>query len=176
MKPLKHVALNVTANRLAWATLTLLIVLTLLLSACAPAAQQSAVAPKSAAQQQEVKFAVLPIVDALPLYVAEKQGYFAANGVKVTFVPTASAAERDQLIAAGQADAMINDMISVALYNKQRVQVQTVAFSRVADSKTAMYRVLAAKNSGLKTPADLAGVPIGMSQGTVIDYVTSRLL
>jgi ABC-type nitrate/sulfonate/bicarbonate transport system substrate-binding protein len=39
-----------------------------------------------------------------------------------------------------------------------------------------MYRVLAAKNSGMTSPAELAGVPIGMSQGTVIDYVTSRLL
>lgn len=124
----------------------------------------------------EIKVAILPIIDALPLYVAEKQGYYSANGVKVTFLPAASAAERDQLVAAGQADAMINDLVSVILYNKETVQVQTVRFAMVASKEMPMFRVLAAKDSGITTTTGLAGVPIGMSQGTVIDYVTTRLL
>lgn len=152
-----------------------MILLSLLLAACAPQGQPAPAAVKPA-EKVTLKIAVLPIIDALPLYVAEKQGYYAANNVEVTFIPTGSAAERDQLIAAGQADGMINDLVAVALYNKQSVQVQTVAYSRVADAKTAMYRVLAAKDSGLKAPADLAGIQIGMSQNTVIDYVTTRLL
>jgi NitT/TauT family transport system substrate-binding protein len=160
------------AKRLAFTILTALVILPLVLTACAPQAQPSSIP----VEKVSLKIAVLPIIDALPLYVAQKQGYFSANNLEVTFIPAASAAERDQLITANQADGMINDLVSVALYNKQAVQVQTVAFARVADSKTAMYRVLAAKDSGLKTPADLSGVQIGMSQGTVIDYVTARLL
>jgi NitT/TauT family transport system substrate-binding protein len=124
----------------------------------------------------QLKFAVLPIIDALPLYVAQEKGYFAENNLEVMFLPVAAAAERDQMIAAGQADAMINDLVSVALYNKQQATVQTVRFARTADANTAMYRVLAAKNSGITSPDQLAGVPIGMSQNTIIDYVTSRLL
>ncbi len=150
--------------------LIVLLLLSLGASACAPSS------PNPVAGPVEVRIAILPIIDALPMYVAEKQGYYASNNLKVTFIPAASAAERDQLIAAGQADGMINDLVSVGLYNKQSVQVQTVAFARVADSQTAMYRVLAAKTSGLKTPAELAGVAIGISQNTVIDYVTTRLL
>jgi NitT/TauT family transport system substrate-binding protein len=142
--------------------------LALCLGACTPAAS-----PK---QTTEIKIAILPIIDALPFYVAVKQGYFAANGVSVTFIPAASAAERDQLIIAGQADGMINDLVSVALYNKQAVQVQTVRYALTASRDSAMFRILAAKDSGINVPADLAGVPIGMSQGTVIDYVTTRLL
>jgi NitT/TauT family transport system substrate-binding protein len=80
------------------------------------------------------------------------------------------------LIAAGQADGMINDLVSVALYNKQGIQVQTVRFAMVATSEMPMFRVLASKDSGFTSPADLKGVPVGMSQGTVIDYITSRLL
>jgi NitT/TauT family transport system substrate-binding protein len=162
------------ARRLVFAVLTVLVVLPLILTACTPQAQPAS--KPVAVEKVALKIAVLPIIDALPFYVAQKQGYFSTNNLDVTFVAAASAAERDQLIVAGQADGMINDMVSVALYNKQSVQVQTVRFARVADSKTAMYRVLAAKDSGLKAPADLAGVQIGMSQGTVIDYVTSRLL
>jgi len=164
---------HIRSKRLAFTALAALVILPLILAACAPQVQPAAKPP---AEQVSLKIAVLPIIDALPFYVAQKQGYFSANNLAVTFIPVASAAERDQLIAAGQADGMINDLVSVAMYNKQNIQVQTVRFARVADSKTAMYRVLAAKDSGLKAPGDLAGVPVGMSQGTVIDYVTSRLL
>jgi NitT/TauT family transport system substrate-binding protein len=124
----------------------------------------------------EIRLAVLPIIDALPFYVASQQDYFAAQNVRVTYIPTGSAAERDQLIAAGQADGMINDLVSVALYNKDTVQVQTVRLAATAAEGAPMFRVLAARDSGLTIPADLAGVPVGMSQGTVIDYVTARLL
>lgn len=161
--------MNRPTSRRCFAALILLAVTLLSLGACAPQAQ----AP---AETVELKIAALPIIDALPLYVAEKQGYYAENNVKVTFIPVGSAAERDQLIAAGQADGMINDLIAVALYNKDSLTVQTVRYARVADSQTAMYRVLAAKDSGFSAPADLAGVPVGMSQNTVIDYITSRLL
>jgi NitT/TauT family transport system substrate-binding protein len=163
-------------NRIKKLSLPLLYALcavTLLLSACAA---PNSPAMKPAQKTVEMKIALLPIIDALPFYVAAKQGYFTANGVTVTFIPAASAAERDQLIAAGQADGMINDLVSVTLYNKQTVQIQTVRFARTASKDTAMYRVLAAKSSGISSAADLAGVPIGMSQGTVIDYVTTRLL
>lgn len=159
---------NVTGRR-SIATLILLAIAALSFGACAPK-------PQAPAETVEIKIAALPIIDALPLYVAEKQGYFAENNVKVSFISVGSAAERDQLIAAAQADGMINDLIAVALYNKDSVTVQTVRYARLADSKTAMYRVLAAKDSGFSKPADLAGVAIGMSQNTVIDYVTSRLL
>jgi NitT/TauT family transport system substrate-binding protein len=71
---------------------------------------------------------------------------------------------------------MINDLVSVALYNKQEVQVQTVRYALTASSSAAMFSILSAKDSGVTSAAGLAGVPIGMSQGTVIDYVTTRLL
>ncbi len=163
MKPL-------LAKRISLPLLCGLTILSLLLGAC------TTPTPAAVGTPVEIKIAILPIIDALPMYVAAKQGYYAANGVNVTFIPAASAAERDQLIAAGQADGMINDLVSVALYNKETIQVQAVRFARTASKDTAMYRILAAKDSGIQSPADLAGVAIGMSQGTVIDYVTTRLL
>lgn len=157
-------------QKLAYSSLMLILLALLALAGCAPQA-----APATN-QPVVVRIAMLPIIDALPFYVAQEQGYFTENNLDVQFIPAGSAAERDQMIAAGQADGMINDLVSVALYNKTSVMVKTVRFAREADSQTAMYRVLAAASSGLKTPADLAGVPVGMSQNTVIDYITSRLL
>jgi NitT/TauT family transport system substrate-binding protein len=128
------------------------------------------------AEMVTLKIGVLPILDALPMYVADSQGYFAEQGVTVEFVPVASAAERDQLMQAGQIDGMINDLVSTMLYNKDQTQIVVVSFARIATADFPQYRVLAAKDSGIETVADLAGVPIGVSEGTVIEYTTDRLL
>ncbi len=159
-----------TRRKAHW--LMLFMLLAGLVSACQPATQ----APAEDSAPTEIRLVMLPIIDALPFYVATQQEYFAAQNIRVTYIPTGSAAERDQLIAAGQADGMINDLVSVALYNKAGVQVQTVRFAATASASSPMFRILAARDSGLVTAADLAGVPVGMSQGTVIDYVTARLL
>ncbi len=144
--------------------------LAVLLSACGgatvPAAQED----------PTLKIAVLPIIDALPMYVAEAQGYFKDAGIKVEFVPVASAAERDQLIQAGQADGMINDLISTVFYNKDTQKIAVVRFARTALPDAPQYSILAAKDSGITKPEDLKGVEIGISQGTVIEYTTQRLL
>jgi NitT/TauT family transport system substrate-binding protein len=123
-----------------------------------------------------VRVAVLPILDALPMYVAEAEGYYQTQGVQVQFIPVSSAAERDQLIQSDQADAMINDLVSTMLYNKDQIRIQIVDFARTASADFPQYRVLAAKDSGINTVEDLKGVKIGVSEGTVIEYTTDRLL
>jgi NitT/TauT family transport system substrate-binding protein len=110
------------------------------------------------------------------MYVALSQGLFAEEGLQVEFVPAASAAERDQLMQAGQIDGMINDLVSTVLYNQQQVQIVIVRFARVASAQDPAYRILASAGSGITGVDGLRGVPIGVSEGTVIEYVTDRLL
>src|SRR4030042_6599346 len=140
--------------------------LALVLGACAPAA----------APATTLRIGVLPILEALPMYVALSQGLFAEEGLQVEFVPAASAAERDQLMQAGQIDGMINDLVSTVLYNQQQVQIVIVRFARVASAQDPAYRILASAGSGITGVDGLRGVPIGVSEGTVIEYVTDRLL
>lgn len=123
-----------------------------------------------------LKIAVLPILDTLPMYVAQQEGLFEGNGVQVEFIPVASGAERDQVVSAGQADGMINEVTSTMLYNKDQIQVQIVRFARTATPKDALFRILASGKSNVESAIDLKGVEIGISQGTVIDYLTDRLL
>jgi NitT/TauT family transport system substrate-binding protein len=142
----------------------------MLLSACGGAA-----AP-TAREDPTLKIAVLPILDALPMYVADAQGYFKDAGINVEFVPVASAAERDQLMQAGQADGMINDLISTVLYNKDTQKIAVVRFARTASADQPQYSIVASKDSGITSPDQLKGVEIGLSEGTVIAYTTDRLL
>jgi NitT/TauT family transport system substrate-binding protein len=123
-----------------------------------------------------VRIAVLPIVEGLPLYTAQDGGFFEKQGLKVEFIPAGSAAERDQLIAAGQADGMINDLLAVALFNRQTIMLQVVRFAHVSAAGSPLYVIVASPQSGIKTARELAGVDIGISQGSIIDYVTARML
>ncbi|MGB9672608.1 MAG: ABC transporter substrate-binding protein [Anaerolineales bacterium] len=123
-----------------------------------------------------LRMVLLPIIDNLPMYVAQQEGLFAKYGLQVEFIPVASAAERDQVIAAGQGDGIINEIVSTLLYNKDGVQVQIVRLARVPTPESAQYHILVSGKSGITSVAQLKGVPIGVSEGTIIEYITDRLL
>jgi len=136
----------------------------------------AACAPQPAGDATPLRIAILPIIDGMPLYAAQDGGFFASQGVTVEFIPAASAAERDQLVAAGQADGLINDLLAVALFNRQSTQLQVVRFAHLSTPGSPLYVIAAAPGSGLQSPKDLAGVEIGISQGSIIDYVTTRMM
>jgi NitT/TauT family transport system substrate-binding protein len=141
--------------------------LALLLAACAAA---------PAAEGEALKIAVLPIIDALPLYAAQQEGLFAEHGVAVELVPVASAPERDQMLAAMQADGAINETLAVMAFNKESVQLRVVRYALRPTRGHGHFFIIASRASGIRTVEQLRGVEIGVSQGTVIEYVTERLL
>lgn len=147
----------------------MLIILGLLLAACGPT-------PAPPEEPVAIRVAALPVLDTLPMYVAAQEGLFEKNGVKVEFIPAGSAPKRDELINAGQADAMVNEIVSTLFYNREEPRVQIVRYARTATSDSPLFRILAAANSGIDTVEELKGVQIGVSQGTVIEYLTDRLL
>lgn len=133
-------------------------------------------APGAAAESTTIRFAALPLVDMVPLYAAEKEGLFAAQGVKVEFIPVGAAPERDQLLAAGRADAAVDEIQAVINFNRETPRMKIVRWALRPTPASPHFFVLAAKNSGITGPAGLKGVEIGVSQGTIIEYVTERLL
>ena len=126
--------------------------------------------------ENSLKVALLPILDTFPFYVAEAQGYFDRYGVTVGAVPVGSGLERDQLMQSGAIDGMLNEMASTANFNRERIQVKVISSARKAYPHYPLFRVLAAPGSNLTAPADLKGIPIGVSKNTIIEYVTDRLM
>jgi NitT/TauT family transport system substrate-binding protein len=101
---------------------------------------------------------------------------FAEHDVEVAFVAAASAAERDQLLQAGEIDGIITDLVALALYNRDDARVVAVRYAMTPTPEFAQFRVMASSQSGIVSPEELAGVQIGVSEGTVIEYVTDRML
>ena len=147
--------------------ITVLIALVILtLSACAPAASEPVT----------LKLALLPVLDTLPIHVAAYEGFFEEQGIVVEIIPVSSAPERDSIVSAGEADGMLNEVVSTLFYNKDEVQIQIVRTARAATSEAPLFRILAAADSGINSVEDLKGVEIGISEGTIIAYLTDRLL
>ena len=128
------------------------------------------------AESRPLKVALLPILDSFPFYVAESKGYFDQNGVNAKAIPVMSGLDRDQLMQSGEIDGMLNEMMSSAGFNRDRVTVQIVSAARKAYPNYPLFRVLAGPKSGIDTPSKLTGKAVGISKNTIIEYVTDRLL
>ena len=152
-------------NRTGFHPMILVLVLILLLTACG-----------GKDEPVTLKLAMLPIMDTLPAHVAQEQGYFADENLVVEFLPVGSAPDRDQLIKSGQADGMVNELLSTMFYNSDSPEVITVRYARKATPEFPHFYVLAASGSGINTIEDLVGREIGISEGTIIEYSTDRLL
>jgi NitT/TauT family transport system substrate-binding protein len=139
-------------------------------------AEEPAEEAPAAATSDPLKVAFLPILDSLPYYVAAENGYFDDAGVTVEVVPVASALERDQLMQSGEIDGMLAELSTVAVFNQDAITLQAVTTARKAYPDAPLFRVLAAPDAEAATPAAMAGVPIGISENTIIEYVTQRLL
>ena len=123
-----------------------------------------------------IRIVVLPLIDTLPMFVAESENLYLKHGVKVEFVPVASAPERDQVLQAGQADVTVNEILSDMFMNKEKIQMEVVRYAHMASANFAHFYILASSQSGITTVIGLKGVEIGISKGTIIEYVTDRLL
>ena len=144
--------------------------LSVLLAACATPATPT-IAPPAL-----MRIGVLPITDVVPFYIAEQQGYFLKQGLNIELVPAGSAAERDQMLLTGQIDGQLNDLVSTVLLNAQGPKIKIARVARIAFKNAPEYWILTPKDSPIKTAQDLKGKEIAISQNSVIEYVTQRLL
>jgi NitT/TauT family transport system substrate-binding protein len=71
---------------------------------------------QQASHSEPLRIALLPILDALPYYVAEARGYFKEYAVEMKAVPVASGLQRDQLMQSGAIDGMLNEMITTGIW------------------------------------------------------------
>lgn len=166
------------------AAIVLLVIAIALLAACAQATPTAAPqagatatrAPLTPTSQGTLRIGVLPITDVVPFYIADAQGYFKQQGLSVELVPVSSAAERDQLMATQQIDGELNDLVSTVLFNAQSPKIKIVRKARQAFPNSAEYWILTSQDSPIKSAQDLKGKEIAISQNSVIEYVTQRLL
>ena len=135
-----------------------------------------AVADSHAEEPVQVRFGVLPVLQALPLFVAQDKGLFEKAGVKVDLIPFNTAAEKDIALTTGNSDGCFGDLVTPAILRGNGREVFVVATNYDTKRDRRMFGVLGKPKSAYKSVKDLAGVPVALSSNSVIHYVTDSLL
>jgi NitT/TauT family transport system substrate-binding protein len=147
----------------------------LMLGGCTPAGTPT---PSSTATETTtvkplpVKIGVLPTEDSLPLWVAEKMGWFATEGLSsVEMVSFQSAQERDAAFASGAVDAYMGDIIAAANLEAGGAPDTMETVMLGADQSQGRFAVIVPPKSTVTSLAELKGVPVGTSSATIQEYV-----
>ena len=138
---------------------------------CSPADKEKGVKPSA-----PIQFGTLPVIQALPLFVAAEKGYFKEAGLNVELVPFNSAMEKDVAMSAGQISGYFGDMITPMVLTANGTLVKIVATYFNIKNEQRMFAILAAPKYPKKDLQSLASAGIACSSNTMLDYLMTRLL
>lgn len=153
----------------------LLIFITLLLSGTA-AAQQCR--PASGAP---LRVGVLPVMNTLPLFVAQSEGLYLAHGIEVELVPIESARDRSIGLQTGRLDIGNNDVMGAALQVASGDSLKIIRHDPFARG-VPFFSIVVRTGIGLETTEEVIEalkaeeIQIAVGHNTVTEYMTSRLL
>ncbi len=125
---------------------------------------------------QDIAFGVLPVMQALPLFIAQEKGYYDQSVINVKVVPFNTAAEKDIAMSTGNIVGQFADLFTPVVIEGNGRNITIVATNYNTTFDRRMFAVLASPKSSFVAVSNLAGIPIGLSSNTVLDYVTETLL
>ncbi|MDF2630472.1 MAG: putative thiamine biosynthesis protein [Symbiobacteriaceae bacterium] len=125
----------------------------------------------------KLKIAQLPVIDSLPFWVAASKGYYKQEGVDVELITFKSANERDAALQSGAVDGQMTDIMSAtSLLAAGGTKLKITSVALGATKEESPFAIVAAPGSGITKPEQLKGVEIAISNATIIDYVTDKLM
>lgn len=141
--------------------------------------QNKTASENNATQQgtnKPLKIGVLFIEDNLPFFLAEAKNMFKQEGLDVQLVPFPSAAERDAALQAGEIDGEAADIVAACLLKKGGTDVRISSITLGVTPQEGRFVLLGSPKSNFKSAKDLANVKIAISENTIIEYITDKLL
>ena len=167
----------------------LLIVLGLLLQACAsaPAVQTeaqppAATSPQITAEPVTVKVITLPFISFAPFYIAQEERFFTEQGLDVEFVNMTVQRDIIPALASGQVD-VASGLLSAGILNTiaQGGNIQLVADKGYIDPNGCANLALVARRSLVESgaaanPESLRGRTLNLPRAGWLDYYAEKLL
>jgi NitT/TauT family transport system substrate-binding protein len=117
---------------------------------------------------------ILPIEDSAPIIIADKEGLFVQEGLKVNITLFTSAKDRDIALQSGKIQIAISDPITSIIQFSQGLHIKIISTLWGGYSNQSIFYILAPPNSTARTLDDIK--TIGISQTTIIEYATYKLL
>lgn len=141
----------------------------LIMSGCGTESQSTKKAEKSKEDKLVLNFGVMPAVDSLPVYIAEKEGYFKEEGLELGLESFKSPKDRDAALTSGNLDGANTDLIAVSAYHQGDLDIKIVSQS------IGTFSVLTS-NPEVKQLADLKGKTVGYMKNQAPTYFLDEAL
>ena len=167
-------------HRLVRLAMGVTLIAALALAGCTSGKPEESTKPATSATEAKpvaIKIGTLATTDALPLWVAEKRGYYAVEGIPSTeIVVFQSAQELAAAFASGAIDAEMTDIMMAAnlAAGGNPLTIERVMLG--SEPSQGRFAIVATPKSKVKTIADLKGVPVGTASSTITEYVFDNLM
>jgi NitT/TauT family transport system substrate-binding protein len=143
------------------APLLLLAAIALLAAACSSGGNNQSSGSSGGLETSTITLGSLPVVDAAPAYIADKAGYFKAEGLTVKFQQAQGGAALVPALVSGSIQVAFSNWVSLFLAKSNGIDLQVIADGDKA--KPGFSGVFVMPNSPIKKPADLAGKKIAVN-------------
>ncbi|WP_338667281.1 ABC transporter substrate-binding protein [Pseudodesulfovibrio methanolicus] len=134
-----------------------------------------ALATTAQAENIKIRFGILPVIDTLPLQVAEKEGLFAEHGLDVTLVRFMSALERDMAMQTGQIDGYFGDLVATYLLLDRGVPMHIALTSWRTTPGYPMFGIALSPANRDRDLAGMGGRTLALSKSTVMEFLADKL-
>ncbi|HPF44417.1 MAG TPA: MetQ/NlpA family ABC transporter substrate-binding protein [Syntrophomonadaceae bacterium] len=146
----------------------LLVVSSLVLVACSNQTDTATDSPN--VSERVINIGVMPDVESIPFLIAQKNGYFEQEGVKVNIEHFTSAKDRDSALQSGKLDGVITDVVAVLFANEGGINLRIIA------KNEGNVSLMGGKDAGINAVAGLKGKDIGLSTNTIMEYTLDTML
>ncbi len=142
------------------APLLLLAALTLFAAACQSKSSSSS-GSAGGVETADLTVGVLPVVDAAPVYMAQKEGYFQQEGLTIKFQQAQGGAALIPAMVSGDIQVAFSNWVSLFLAKSRGIDLTVIADGDRAN--TGFSGVFTVPNSPIKSPAGLAGKKLAVN-------------
>lgn len=128
-------------------------------------------APSKAGEATTLRIGFIPVVQSAPLYIANQQGYFQQENLRVELSPLQNAASIVPSVLNGQLQLGTAATVPFVAAVEKGLPIQAIATAGNRGAKEAA--IVAKRGSGIRTPRDLAGKTVAVNQlNAVLQLVT----
>jgi NitT/TauT family transport system substrate-binding protein len=132
--------------------------------------------PRGDVASPVIRFGVLPVLQALPLFVAAEKGFFREEGLNVELVTFNSALEKDVAFTSNQIAGYFGDLQTCIVLNGNRVPIKIVAEVYNATKAQRTFALLVSPRYAGKPLTEVLKEGVAVSSNTILDYLTTKFL
>ena len=127
----------------------------------------SEVIPDDSAQ---LRLAVMPTLDCLPIYVAEEWGFFDREGIDVSLFPYQAQMDCDTAIERGRVNAMVTDLVRTEVLRKRGFDLHEVTSTELS------WQLLTGKQTRIKQLKQLDDKMMAMTRFSATHLLSDMLV